>query len=103
MKTKITFTLVISLICTGLFSWTWPLSNSNSPDDADTFTSPFGPRWLGYYDFHEGMDLQASEGTPVYAAHSGWVHASYGHSGIYFYKLNVNGKTEAVKKCLLLK
>ena len=25
------------------------------------------------------------------------------NSGIYFYKLNVNGKTEAVKKCLLLK
>jgi hypothetical protein len=24
-------------------------------------------------------------------------------SGIYFYKLKVNGKTEAVKKCLLLK
>jgi len=24
-------------------------------------------------------------------------------SGIYFYKLNVNGKTEAVRKCLLLK
>jgi flagellar hook assembly protein FlgD len=24
-------------------------------------------------------------------------------SGIYYYKLNVNGKTEAVKKCLLLK
>jgi len=24
-------------------------------------------------------------------------------SGIYFYKLNVNGKTEAVTKCLLLK
>ena len=24
-------------------------------------------------------------------------------SGIYFYKLNMNGKTEAVKKCLLLK
>jgi flagellar hook assembly protein FlgD len=24
-------------------------------------------------------------------------------SGIYFYKLSVNGKTEAVKKCLLLK
>lgn len=24
-------------------------------------------------------------------------------SGIYFYKLNINGKTEAVKKCLLLK
>ena len=24
-------------------------------------------------------------------------------SGVYFYKLNVNGKTEAVKKCLLLK
>ena len=24
-------------------------------------------------------------------------------SGVYFYKLNVNGKTESVKKCLLLK
>ncbi len=24
-------------------------------------------------------------------------------SGVYLYKLNVNGKTEAVKKCLLLK
>ncbi len=24
-------------------------------------------------------------------------------SGIYFYKLSVNGKTEAVKKCILLK
>ncbi|MEA2096852.1 MAG: FlgD immunoglobulin-like domain containing protein [Candidatus Cloacimonadota bacterium] len=24
-------------------------------------------------------------------------------SGIYLYKLNVNGKTEVVKKCLLLK
>ena len=24
-------------------------------------------------------------------------------SGIYYYKLNVNGKSEAVKKCLLLK
>ncbi|MCK4694553.1 MAG: T9SS type A sorting domain-containing protein, partial [Candidatus Cloacimonetes bacterium] len=24
-------------------------------------------------------------------------------SGLYFYKLDVNGKTEAVKKCLLLK
>jgi flagellar hook assembly protein FlgD len=24
-------------------------------------------------------------------------------SGIYFYKLNVNGNTEAIKKCLLLK
>jgi flagellar hook assembly protein FlgD len=24
-------------------------------------------------------------------------------SGIYYYKLNVNGKTDAVKKCLLLK
>jgi hypothetical protein len=24
-------------------------------------------------------------------------------SGIYYYKLDINGKTEAVKKCLLLK
>ncbi|MCK5051385.1 MAG: T9SS type A sorting domain-containing protein [Candidatus Cloacimonetes bacterium] len=30
-------------------------------------------------------------------------HAEDFSSGIYFYKLNVNGNTEAVKKCLLLK
>ena len=28
---------------------------------------------------------------------------NYVSSGVYFYKLNVNGKTEVVKKCLLLK
>ena len=29
--------------------------------------------------------------------------SSFVSSGVYLYKLNVNGKTEAVKKCLLLK
>ena len=63
MKTKITFILVSSLICIGLFSWTWPLSNSSSPD---TFTSPFGPRECDGYDFHRGIDLRTSLDTDVY-------------------------------------
>jgi murein DD-endopeptidase MepM/ murein hydrolase activator NlpD len=33
-------------------------------------SSRFGQRWS---DFHEGIDIKASEGTPIYAAHSGTV------------------------------
>ena len=69
MKTKILFAVCFSLFCIELFSWAWPLSNSSSQD---TFTSAFGPRLLnGSYNFHRGMDLQASENTDVYAAYSG--------------------------------
>ncbi len=81
MKIKILFIVCFSLICIGLSSWTWPLSNSSSPDDADTFTSPFGPRWLGYYDFHNGMDLQATSPQDVHASHAGYATQESGGAG----------------------
>jgi murein DD-endopeptidase MepM/ murein hydrolase activator NlpD len=43
--------------------WTWPLR-------AVTVTSPFGTRGG---EPHEGIDLRARRGTPVYAAHAGQV------------------------------
>jgi len=86
MKTKILFAVCFSLFCIGLFSWTWPLSNSNDPDDADTFTSAFGPRdKYGtpglQYDFHRGMDLQATLPENVYPAHSGNAYLADGNGG----------------------
>lgn len=44
-------------------SWKWPLARME-------VTSPFGTRGDG---FHEGVDLRAKKGTPVYAAQSGKV------------------------------
>lgn len=41
----------------------WPLKNVQ-------ITSPFGQRGS---EFHEGVDLRAARGTPVYAAHAGQV------------------------------
>src|SRR5690242_9057786 len=46
-----------------LTQFTWPLRNVK-------VTSPFGKRGD---DFHEGVDLRAGMGTPVYAAQSGVV------------------------------
>ena len=43
-------------------------------------SSPFGWRW---FSFHEGLDLAAPEGTPVYAAHAGTV--VYSASGLKGY------------------
>lgn len=41
-----------------------------SPVDGGQVVSEFGRRWLS---FHEGIDIAAAEGTPVYAAHAGEV------------------------------
>lgn len=55
-----------------LVQLTWPL-------DSVTVTSPFGFR---HGDRHEGLDLRAPLGTPVYAAHSGVVlYSGNGISG----------------------
>ena len=52
----------------------WPL-----PKDAARFSSEFNWRWSS---FHEGIDLAAPAGTPVYAAHAGRVIFS-GRRGAY--------------------
>ncbi|HXN21924.1 MAG TPA: M23 family metallopeptidase [Candidatus Dormibacteraeota bacterium] len=51
----------------------WPLSGSAVPD---VISSPFGPRPrpVTVYEFHEGIDLPAPEGTPVFAASTATVH-----------------------------
>lgn len=42
----------------------WPIKNEKG------LSSQFGSRWRS---FHEGIDLTAKSGTPIYAAHSGLV------------------------------
>lgn len=41
----------------------WPVPHGK-------ISSPFGQRWS---DFHEGIDIRAAEGTPIYATHAGSV------------------------------
>ncbi len=51
----------------------WPLANTDLPD-ADSVSFPYGPRALpSRYDFHAGIDLPASPGTPVHAVLPGRV------------------------------
>ncbi len=63
-----------------------PPSNSSwvTPTNG-TLTSPFGMRLhpvLGYYRMHNGIDLAAPQGTPIYAARAGTVTtASYQAGG----------------------
>lgn len=50
----------------------WPLATTDSVD-ADSVHSPYGPRWIGRYDFHAGIDLPAARGTLVHAVMTGTV------------------------------
>lgn len=50
----------------------WPLSKSSMPNDMNT---SFGPRInTNKWDFHDGIDLPAPIGTPVYAMRGGKVY-----------------------------
>lgn len=55
-------------------------------------TSPFGNReapTAGASTYHEGVDLSAPEGTPIYASRTGTVTtASFGRAAGYYVKLN---------------
>jgi hypothetical protein len=51
--------------------YVWPLSGTTKPDPMNT---SFGPRInKGRWDFHDGIDLPAPVGTPVYAVRAGTV------------------------------
>jgi hypothetical protein len=50
----------------------WPLSRSDSAD-ADSISYPYGPRYIGRYNFHGGIDLPAPIGTPVHSVLPGRV------------------------------
>src|SRR6266568_3363073 len=56
----------------GAYHFIWPLSNSPTPDEMNT---SFGPRIdADRWDFHDGIDLPATVGTPVFAMADGVVH-----------------------------
>lgn len=60
---------------------------------AGVVTSEFGPRWGS---MHDGIDVAAGEGTPIYAAASGVVSRSYysnSYGNVIFITHSVNGKT----------
>lgn len=102
MKLIILMIVSFSLISFSLFSWTWPISNSSTPD---IFISPFGPRDKEdatglQYDFHKGMDLRALTPLDVHAAHGGvathfvgneegdWIIVENGTTRTYYFHLS---------------
>lgn len=54
----------------------WPVKDTSF----DQIISPFGPRWMGRYDWHQGLDIKADQGTPVKAVKKGTVFAVENYS-----------------------
>ncbi len=59
----------------GAPAFVWPISNSSTAD-ADFVRHPYGPRWIGRYDFHAGIDINIAIGTAVHAIADGTVIAT---------------------------
>ena len=57
----------------------WPVQGSSFDD----IISPFGPRWLGRYDWHYGTDIVADKGAKVLAPKKGELYSfeNYGGGG----------------------
>ena len=56
---------------TSIGHFIWPISKSPIPDEMNT---SYGPRIdSDRWDFHDGIDLPASVGTPIYAMADGVV------------------------------
>lgn len=61
-------------------------------------TSGYGRRgfWIGSSNFHTGVDIAAGYGSPIYAAHSGYVtQAGYGYFGLNVW-INTGGGVENI-------
>ena len=61
-------------------------------------TSGYGRRgfWIGSSNFHTGVDIASGYGTPIYAAHSGYVtQAGYGYFGLNVW-ISVGGGVENI-------
>lgn len=64
--------LLAAVHTAGAVDYIWPLSRTNVADELNT---SFGPRLnMAMWDFHDGMDLPAPIGTPIYAIRGGTVH-----------------------------
>jgi hypothetical protein len=59
----------------------WPIANLGTAD-ADEIRYAFGPRHIGRYDFHAGLDVNAPEGTPVHAVMDGTIARKTAWDGV---------------------
>lgn len=59
----------VSYSVPGYLPFVWPLGRTTTPDEMNT---SYGPRIdADRWDFHDGIDLPAAVGTPVYAVAGG--------------------------------
>jgi murein DD-endopeptidase MepM/ murein hydrolase activator NlpD len=72
------FDTVLNVVLKPSDSITWPLSGTSTPDPIHF---PYGPRNIGRYDFHAGVDLYAPRGTRVGAVMKGKVVRVYHYDG----------------------
>ena len=74
--------LFIMCVCIVLIPFRFSLAITFPTQDgsADDFSSPFGPRDLGYYDYHEGLDIGNVNSNPNVRAASGGIVTKFSSS-----------------------